>query len=75
MLLYVSLIQLFEIGLYERRNYTISPSSLPCVHNWSVGFQVSAIGSSSFQNEQYLLTSVSSIAYMANGIMTCHFFK
>ena len=34
-------------------NYNIGPSSLPCVHNWSLKFEACAISPSSFQNEQY----------------------
>ena len=34
-------------------NYTISPSSLLCVCNWSLKFQVSTISPLSFQNEPY----------------------
>ena len=41
------------LNLKIRQNYTISPWSLPYVRNWSLKFQASTIGPSSFQNEQY----------------------
>ena len=36
-----------------RRNYDISPASLPCIRNRSFKFETCAIGPSSFQNKQY----------------------
>ena len=38
---------------YKRWNYNISPSSLLYVHNWSLKFEASIIGPSSFKTELY----------------------
>ena len=35
------------------RNYNISPSSLPCVRNWSFKFETSTISPLSFKTELY----------------------
>ena len=39
------------IYIFNRRNYTVSPWSLPYVRNWSLKFKVSIISPLSFKTE------------------------
>ena len=53
LLLLMDLVHAFFFSFLFWRNYNIGLSSLPCVCNWSLKFEVSTIGLSSFKTELY----------------------